>query len=84
MFNSKVDSILLSGATTVAISTPKWAVDMDEFFTLFDDLLTTLQKVFAGASPFPTPMGGPTLPNVPAANEVTQIITKYKQMTQGG
>ena len=84
LFNSKVDSILLSGATTVAISTPKWAVDMDEFFTLFDDLLTTLQKVFAGASPFPTPMGGPTLPNVPAANEVTQIITKYKQMTQGG
>ena len=82
LFNSKVDSILLSGATTVAISTPAWAVDMDEFFTLFDNLLTTLQKVFAGASPFPTPVGGPTLPNAGALNEVIQIITKYKQMTQ--
>ena len=82
LFNAKVDSILLSGATTVAISTPSWAVDMEEFFTLFDDLLTTLQKVFAGLSMFPTPMGGPTLPNVPALNEVIQIITKYKQMTQ--
>lgn len=82
LFNSKTDSILLSGATTVAISTPAWAVDMDEFFTLFDNLLTTLQKVFAGASPFPTPVGGPTLPNAGALNEVIQIITKYKQMTQ--
>ena len=82
LLNSKVDSILLSGATTVAISTPSWAVDMEEFFTLFDGLLTTLQKVFAGASMFPTPMGGPTLPNVPALNELMQIITKYKEMTQ--
>ena len=84
LFNSKVDSILLSGATTVAISTPAWAVDMDEFFTLFDDLLTTLNKVFTGISFFPTPMGGQTLPNIPAANELIQIITKYKQMNQGG
>ena len=82
LFNSKSDSILLSGATTVAISTPAWAVDMDEFFTLFDNLLTTLQKVFSGASPFPTPVGGPTLPNAGALSEVIQIITKYKQMTQ--
>jgi len=82
LLNTKADSILLSGATTVAISTPAWAVDMNEFFTLFNDLLTTMQKVFAGASPYPTPMGGPTLPNVPALNELIQIITKYKEMTQ--
>ena len=81
LFNSKADSILLSGATTVAISTPKWAVDMDEFFTLFDELLTMLQMILAGAKPFPTPMGGPTLPN-PAIVDIIQIITKYKQMTQ--
>jgi len=81
LLNSKVDSILLSGATTVAISTPSWAVDMDEFFTLFDDLLTMLQMILAGAKPFPTPMGGPTLPN-PAISDIIQIITKYKQMTQ--
>jgi len=84
LFNSKVDSILLSGATTVAISTPKWAVDMDVFFTLFDDLLTTMQKVYAGISVYPTPMGGPTLTNPSALNELMQIITKYKEMTQGG
>tara|TARA_R110002051_G_scaffold248060_1_gene307567 strand:- start:138 stop:1160 length:1023 start_codon:yes stop_codon:yes gene_type:complete len=82
LFNAKADSILLSGAITVAISTPAWAVDMNEFFTLFDDLLITLQKVFSGASFFNTPMGGPTLPNPLALNELMQIITKYKQMTQ--
>tara|TARA_Y100001963_G_scaffold159081_1_gene261224 strand:+ start:518 stop:1534 length:1017 start_codon:yes stop_codon:yes gene_type:complete len=83
LFNSRTDSILLSGGKTVAISTPKWAVDMDEFFTLFDDLLKMLQMVLAGAKPFPTPMGGPTLPN-PAVADIIQIITKYKQMMQGG
>ena len=82
VFNSKADSILLSSASTVAISTPAWSVDMDEFFTLFDNLLTTLQKVFAGTSVFPTPVGGPTLPNPTALAELVQIITKYKQMTQ--
>jgi len=81
LLNSKADSILLSGATTVAISTPAWAVDMDEFFTLFDELLQMLQMVLAGAKPWPTPMGGPTLVN-PALSDIIQIITKYKQMTQ--
>jgi len=81
LFNAKADSILLSGATTVAISTPAWAVDMNEFFTLFDNLLTMMQKVLSGASPYPTPMGGPTLPN-PAIADLIMIITKYKQMTQ--
>jgi hypothetical protein len=81
LFNAKVDSLLLSGATTVAISTPSWAVDMEEFFTLFDELLTMLQMILAGLKPFPTPMGGPTLPN-PAVSDIIQIITKYKQMTQ--
>jgi len=54
---------------------------MDEFFTLFDQLLQMLQMVLSGAKPFPTPMGGPTLPN-PAIADIIQIITKYKQMTQ--
>ena len=84
LFNSKVDSILLSGATTVAISTPKWAVDMDEFFTLFDELLQEMQKVYSGMHFYNTPMGGPTLPNPAATSAIMQIISRYKQMTQGG
>jgi len=82
LFNSKVDSILLSGATTVAISTPKWAVDMDVFFTLFDELLQEMQKVYSGMHFYNTPMGGPTLPNPAATSAIMQIITKYKEMSQ--
>ena len=84
IFNAKKDELILTSKKDVKIATPKWQVDMDEFFTLFDELLQEMQKVYSGMHFYNTPMGGPTLPNPAATSAIMQIISRYKQMTQGG
>lgn len=48
VLNSKKDEIVLVSNKDVKVSTPKWSVDMDDFFTLFEELLTELQKTGPG------------------------------------
>jgi hypothetical protein len=48
VLNSKKDEIVLIAKKDVKVATPKWQVDMDAFFTLFDELLGELQKTGPG------------------------------------
>tara|TARA_Y100001963_G_scaffold157321_1_gene253267 strand:+ start:1075 stop:2046 length:972 start_codon:yes stop_codon:yes gene_type:complete len=49
ILNAKKDEIVLVSNKDVKVATPKWSIDMDEFFTLFEELLTELQKTGPGA-----------------------------------
>ena len=81
IFNSKVDEIILSAKTDVVIATPNWAAEMDIVFTILDDLLGSINKVFTASAPFPTPTGGATLPN-PEAGTISGLITKLASLKQ--
>jgi len=81
LFNAKEDHILLSGAQSVNIATPSWAMDMNQFFDLFDELLEEVMKTARAESNYLTGVG-PTSGNPTLLAGATKIKTKLTQMRQ--
>ena len=79
--NSKTDYIILSGKKSVNIATPKWRMDMNDFFTLFESFLNELQKTASGQSPYLTGWG-PTYSNPSLLAGIAAIKTKLSSMKQ--
>jgi hypothetical protein len=80
ILNSKTDYIILSGAKSVNIATPAWAMDMDKMFTLLESLVQQLADLTAGTATFATGVG----PTGPATNvaDVQKLLTDLKLMAQ--
>ena len=80
ILNSKSDYIILSGATSVNIATPAWAMDMDKMFTLLEALVQQVADLTAGTATFATGVG----PTGPATNvaDVQKLLTDLKLMAQ--
>jgi len=80
ILNSKSDYIILSGAKSVNIATPAWAMDMDKMFTLLESLIQQLADLTAGTATFATGVG----PTGPATNvaDVQKLLTDLKLMAQ--
>ena len=81
LLNSKTDYIILSGKKSVNIATPKWRMDMNDFFTLFESFLNELQKTASGQSPYLTGWG-PTYSNPSLLAGISAIKTKLSSMKQ--
>ena len=80
ILNSKSDYIILSGAKSVNIATPAWAMDMDKMFTLLEALVQQVADLTAGTATFATGVG----PTGPATNvaDVQKLLTDLKLMAQ--
>ena len=80
ILNSKSDYIILSGAKSVNIATPAWAMDMDKMFTLLESLVQQVADLTAGTATFATGVG----PTGPATNvaDVQKLLTDLKAMAQ--
>ena len=79
--NARKDYILLSGKKSVNIATPKWQMNMNEFFTLFEDFLKEVMKTAQASSPYATGVG-PTGPNPGLQAGLTKIQTALARMKQ--
>jgi hypothetical protein len=80
LLNSKTDWVVLSGAKSVSISTPMWAMDMDKMFTILENLIQQLADLTSGTATFTTGVG----PTGPATNvgQIQKLLTELKQMAQ--
>ena len=81
IFNSKIDEIILTGAKDVIVATPAWTAEMDKIFTILDELVNAVDRICAGQSQFPTPTGGPTLPN-PEASKLKNLVNQLNELKQ--
>ena len=82
IFNSKLDEIVLSSKSTVGVATKNWAVDMNTFFDLFDEVLDELLAMGpTGANQFITGVG-PTVGNPALVAKVSTIKAKLGRMRQ--
>jgi hypothetical protein len=81
IFNSSTDEVIIVGAKTVNIVTPKWQMDMDKLFNLLEQTLQQLVDLTSGKAQFQTPMGGPTL-TASNVTQVQQLLTDLKTMKQ--
>lgn len=85
VLNSKKDSVLISGAKSVNISTSNWKADMDIIFSQLESITDALLKLApaitaATAGPFPVPSlttAGPQL-----LSAITQVKTQLQLMKQ--
>jgi len=79
--NSKSDYVILSGAKSVAIATPAWAMDMDKMFTLIEGLLQQVADLTSGTATFATGVG----PTGPATNtaDVEKLLSDFQDMGGG-
>ena len=73
ILNSKSDYVILSGAKSVAIATPAWAMDMDKMFTILEGLIQQVVDLTSGTATFATGVG-PTGPATNAADLQTLLI----------
>jgi len=81
ILNSKSDYIILSGAKSVVIATPAWAMDMDTMFTLLEGLTQQVADLTAGTATFATGVG----PTGPATNvaDVKKLLSDLQNMAGG-
>ena len=84
VINSKSDSILISGAKSVNVSTPNWKADMDVMFTQLDNLKGEVSKLSQALTQFATVISG--IPPVAAAaspltSQLPGIITNLTTIT---
>jgi len=81
ILNSKSDYVILSGAKSVAIATPAWAMDMDKMFTLMEGLLQQVADLTSGTATFATGVG----PTGPATNtaDVDKLLSDFQDMAGG-
>jgi len=81
ILNSKSDYVILSGAKSVAIATPEWAMDMDKMFTILEELIQQVADLTSGTATFATGVG----PTGPATNVADlQSLLIDLQMMAGG
>jgi len=80
VFDARKDEVLLISKKDVKIATPSWQTDMDEFFTLMENLISVCVEQAQGAKPYATPTG-PTGPSS-ALPDLQKIQTALKQMKQ--
>ena len=85
VLNSKTDSVLISGAKAVNVSTPNWKADMDVIFTqlelITDALLKLAPQLTVAAN------GGGPVPSLNASgpqllSTITQVKTQLQLMKQ--
>lgn len=79
--NARKDHILLSSKKSVNIATPRWQMNMNEFFTLFEDFLKEVMKTAQASSPYATGVG-PTGPNPGLQAGLTKIQSALTRMKQ--
>jgi len=80
ILNSKSDYIILSGAESVNIATPAWAMDMDKMFTILEELIQQVSDLTSGTATFATGVG----PTGPATNvaDMQKLLSDLKMMAQ--
>lgn len=81
LLNSKTDWVVLSGAKSVSVATPSWAMDMDKMFTIMEGLLQQLADLTSGKSTYATGVG----PTGPATNasQVQKLLSDFQAMAGG-
>ena len=80
IFNAKNDELILVSATDVKVSTPKWATDMDDFFSLIEELMEEIDKIANTKETIATG-AGPTGIATNAA-KFTDILSRFQRMKQ--
>lgn len=80
IFNSKRDSILLSASRTVGISTARWKVDSDKFFTIVEKIVEELANLASGKAQFQTAQGPTTIATNVA--QIQKLLIELKTMKQ--
>lgn len=78
--NAKEDAVILSAKKDVVISTPNWAMKLDELYTEIEKLLQIQIDLASGKLVYATP-AGPTGPSTALAN-LNKIKSKLDQMKQ--
>jgi len=81
VLNSKTDWVVLSGAKSVAVATPGWAMDMDKMFTIIEGLIQQLSDLTSAKATYATGVG-PTGPATNAA-DVAKLLSEFQSMGGG-
>lgn len=78
--NARDERVIISGKKDIVNATPKWAMEMDKFFTLMEDLVSELVDLTSAKATYATGVG-PTGPATNAA-KVQKIFDELKKMKQ--
>jgi len=78
--NARDERVIISGKKDIVNATPKWAMEMDKFFTLMEDLVSELVDLTSAKATYTTGVG-PTGPSTNAA-KVKKIFDELKKMKQ--
>ena len=73
VLNSSDDSIILNSKKTVSISTPKWAMDMDKFFTQVDTMQQQLTQLTAQVTILTNLITTAAVSDIPAATALSAL-----------
>mgnify|MGYP006075406105 CR=1 FL=1 len=81
LLNSKTDWVVLSGAKSVAVATPSWAMDMEKMFTILEGLIQQLADLTSAKATYATGVG----PTGPATNvsQVAKLLSDLQKMGGG-
>ena len=85
VLNSKKDSVLISGAKSVNVSTPNWKADMDTIFSQLEsitDALLKLAPAITAATAGPVPVASLTAAGPQLLSTITQVKTQLQLMKQ--
>jgi len=80
LINARNERVIISGKQDIVNSTPTWAMEMDKFFDLIEDLVSELADLTSARASYTTGVG-PTGPATNAA-KVQTILTELKKMKQ--
>lgn len=80
LFNAKEERVIIVSKKDIINSTPKWAMEMDKFFNLMEDLVSELVDLTSAKATYTTGVG-PTGPATNAA-KVKKIFDELKKMKQ--
>ena len=78
--NARDERVVINGKKDIINSTPKWAMEMDKFFNLMEDLVSELVDLTSAKATYTTGVG-PTGPATNAA-KVKKIFDELKKMKQ--
>ena len=78
--NARDERVVITAKKDIVNSTPKWAMEMDKFFTLMEDLVSELVDLTSAKATYTTGVG-PTGPATNAA-KVKKIFDELKKMKQ--
>lgn len=80
LLNSKEENVVLSAKKDIINATPSWAMEMDKFFTLVEELASELADLTSAKATYATGVG----PTGPATNagKVAKILSDIKGMKQ--